>query len=819
VTSRVRLRETGGDDSIVVLEGSIPPLDATSLLECEVAAGALVRVDGIACGAFDREHHSVELTESAQERLLQLEVERRSLPTNGLPAGPGLRWSRMLQRAAGAPPREVRVAPAHDSERFAAQHPLRLWGHSHLDVAWLWSFDATRRKATRTFATAVAFLERDRSFVFAQSQPQLYDYVRQADPELFARTKAFVASGRFDPDFAAMWVEPDCNIPSGESLLRQLLFAHRYCVERFDVEPKIAWLPDTFGFARTLPTLLVHAGIRFFATTKLWWNDTTRFPLQQFRWRGPDGSEVIAASLRGMDGAFAKWRVAAARERFEPLVVGYGDGGGGPTAGELRDAPAVGRWERPRVWFDDLARRRHELEVHDDELYLEYHRGVYTTHRDVKVANARLERRLLELEEATAWCVALGVPPSTLDRVGAATHDVWEIVLRNQFHDVLPGTSVPEVYVDALADYARAETLLDGAMTTVRAMLPRARTALDPHSSAPRRDGENYVLANASLSATITPSGEVVDLRAAGGANVVRRANALTSYRDRPKKWEAWNIDAGYRRSASSVSARGAAVIDGGLEVRLEAGRSSPATMRFSLFENEPYLRVELAVDWNERRTLLRVEHELALHTDSVTYGAPHGTVRRSAREDTEAERARFEVPGQRFAYARGASGDGFVAFALDTYGWSARLGKDGRMELGHSLLRGTTWPDPDADRGEQSLSWALAPTRDASLGAVETAWRRFAAMSGVPLFEMDDESVSVAACKPAEDGDGVVVRVRECDGEPREIRLRCAARMRQAIAVDGLERPVAAEIRIEGEHLITSIGAYALASFRVRFR
>ena len=819
MTSRVRLRETGGDDSIVVLEGSIPPLDATSELECEVPAGALVRVDGIARGAFDREHHSIEVTESAHGRSLQLEVERRSLPTNGLPAGPGLRWSRMLQRAASVPPQEVRIAPARDSKAASTTNPLRLWGHSHLDVAWLWSFDATRRKATRTFATAVAFLERDRSFVFAQSQPQLYEYVRQADPELFARTQALVASGRFDADFAAMWVEPDCNIPSGESLLRQLLFAHRYCIERLGVEPRIAWLPDTFGFARTLPTLLAHAGIRFFATTKLWWNDTTRFPLQQFRWRGPDGSEVIAASLRGMDGGFAKWRVAAARERSEPLVVGYGDGGGGPTAGELRDAPAVGSWERPRVWFEDLAQRRDELEVHDDELYLEYHRGVYTTHRDVKVANARLERRLFELEEAAAWCVALGVPPSTLERVGVAARDVWEVVLRNQFHDVLPGTSVPEVYVDALADYARAEALLDGAMTTVRAMLPRARTAVDPQPCEPRRDGENYILSNASLSATIAPSGEVVDLRAAGGANVVRRANALTSYRDRPKKWEAWNIDAGYRRSACSVSARGAAVIDGGLEVRLEAGRSSAATMRLSLFENEPFVRVELAVDWNERRTLLRIEHELALRTDSITYGAPHGTVRRSAREDTEADRARFEVPGQRFAYARDPSGDGFVAFALDTYGWSARLGKDGRMELGHSLLRGTTWPDPNADRGEQMLSWALAPTRDASLGAIEMAWRRFAAMSGVPLFETDVESVAVSACKPAEDGDGVVVRVRECDGQPREIRLRCAARMRQAIAVDGLERPVAAEIPIEGEHLVTSIGAYALASFRVRFR
>ncbi|HEY3674592.1 MAG TPA: glycoside hydrolase family 38 C-terminal domain-containing protein [Candidatus Tumulicola sp.] len=819
MTSRLRLRETGGDDSIVVLEGSIPPLDALGELECEVPAGALVRIDGIARGAFDREHHSVQLTESAHERSLRLEVERRSLPTNGLPAGPGLRWSMMLRQAAGTPPREVRIAPARDWKLPATAHPLRLWGHSHLDVAWLWSFDATRRKATRTFATAVALLERDPSFVFAQSQPQLYEYVREADPELFERTRALVAAGRFDPDFAAMWVEPDCNIPSGESLLRQMLFAHRYCVEHFEVGPGIAWLPDTFGFARTLPTLLAHAGIRFFATTKLWWNDTTRFAPQQFRWRGPDGSEVIAASLRGMDGGFANWRVAAARERSEPLVVGYGDGGGGPTAGELHDAPPVGRWERPRVWFDDLARRSSDLEVYDDELYLEYHRGVYTTHRDVKVANARLERRLFEFEEATAWCVAVGAPRSALERLGVAGRDVWEIVLRNQFHDVLPGTSVPEVYVDALADYARAEALLDAAMTTVRAMLPRGRATADPQPCEPQRDGENYVLANSFVSATITPAGEILDLHAAGGRNVVRRANVLTSYRDRPKKWEAWNIDAGYRRSSSSVSPRGASVIDGGLEIRLEAGRSSPATMRFTLFENEPFLRVELAVDWNERRTLLRVEHELALQTDSVTYGAPHGTVHRTARQDTPAQRARFEVPGQRFAYARGASGDGFVAFALDTYGWSAGLGNDGRMELGHSLLRGATWPHPTADRGEQSLTWALAPARDASLGAVETAWSRFAAMSGVPLFETNDESISVAACKPAEDGDGVIVRVRECNGEPCELQLRCGARMREAIAVDGLERPLTAETRIDGEHLIAPIGAYALASFRVRFR
>jgi alpha-mannosidase len=817
--SRLALRETGGDESVVVLEATIPPFESASRIECEAPAGALMRVDGIARGAFDREHHSVELEPATHERRLQLEVERRSLPTNGLPAGPGLKWNLMLRRASAPPPRDVRVASFDGASATRTAHPLRLWGHSHLDVAWLWSFDATRRKATRTFATAVALLERDATFVFAQSQPQLYEYVREADPELFERVRALALSGRFDPDFAAMWVEPDCNIPSGESLLRQLLFAHRYCVERFGVEPAIAWLPDTFGFARTLPTLLAHAGIQFFATTKLWWNDTTRFPLEQFRWRGPDGSEIISASLRGMDGGLAEWRVRAARDRSEPLVVGYGDGGGGPTARELRDAPAVGRWQRPRVWFDELARRGNDLPVHDDELYLEYHRGTYTTHRDVKAANARLERGLYELEEAAAWCIAVGAPRNILDRVNAATRDVWEITLRNQFHDVLPGTSIPEVYVDAMADYARAETLLGAATATVRATLPRSGAAFAPRLCEPQFDGANYVLENASLSATITPAGEVLDLHAAGRTNVVRRANVLTTYRDRPEKWEAWNIDAGYRRSARSVPARGAATVDGALEVRCETGRASPATMRFSLAENEPFLRVELAVDWNERRTLLRVEHEIALVADAATYGAPHGTVLRSAREDTPERKARFEVPGQRFAYAAEPDGDGFVAFALDTYGWNARLGKDGRMELGHSLLRGTTWPDPDADRGEQRLVWGLAPTHAASLGAIETAWQRFAGATGVPLFEPDRESLTVAACKPAEDGDGVIVRVRECDGVAREFRLRCAARMREAIAVDALERATLGRVRVDGEDLVAPIAGFGLASFRVRFR
>src|SRR5581483_10858523 len=181
----------------------------------------------------------------------------------------------------------------------------------------------TRRKAQRTFAIAADLLERDPAFVFVQSQPQLYRFVEEEDPQLFERVRADVAGGRWDADVAALWVESDCNVPSGESLLRQMLYAHEYCVRHFGKTPAIAWLPDTFGFANTLPQLLAHAGIPYFATTKLNWNDTTKFPYPQFVWRGPDGSSVVSALIRSYDGGAYPWRLSTARSRNEPLVLGY----------------------------------------------------------------------------------------------------------------------------------------------------------------------------------------------------------------------------------------------------------------------------------------------------------------------------------------------------------------------------------------------------------------------------------------------------------------------------------------------------------------
>jgi alpha-mannosidase len=229
-------------------------------------------------------------------------------------------------------------------------------------------------------------------------------------------------------------------------------------------------------------------------------------------------------------------------------------------------------------------------------------------------------------------------------------------------------------------------------------------------------------------------------------------------------------------------------------------------------------LRADVETEWSERRTLLRVENWLALRSTSVTYGSPHGTIVRSALRETPQERAKFEVPGQRFASVRDESGDGLAMFALDTYGWSARALTQGGVQLGHSLLRGTSWPDPKADCGTQRFSYAFAPFSGSGTGALERAWQQFAHERRVRLFTCDDDAVLVVACKPAQDGDGVIVRARECDGVARTVRLRCGARMTEAVSTDALERGIDLPVRIEQEALVFDLPAYGLRSFRVRF-
>jgi alpha-mannosidase len=786
--------------------------DGPLRLRYRTRTGALLRIDGVVAGAFDSKHESCDVAPLPGEHDVTLEVERRALPVAGLPSGDGVRWRLMLARARQRPLRVLRFAH-RGTEPARESGAGRAFGHAHLDVAWLWTHADTKRKALRTFATAVREVEAG-AYVFAASQPQLYAWVEAADPALFARLRARVGRG-WDASVATMWVEPDLHAPSGESVLRQFAYGMRFARDKLGVSPSVVWLPDTFGFPSTLPQLAVHAGATAFATTKLEWNDTTRWPFPQFVWCSEDGSALTAAVLASYEGDPTPPRVRTALRRHEPLAVGFGDGGGGATDAAIAQV-APQAWTALGDWFATLDPAG--LPVYSGELYLETHRGTYTTHRDIKARNAALERALERVEEACAWCVAVRTPPAATAPLIDDLRTAWTIVLRNQFHDVLAGSSIAAVYADVHAEYDRAERIVERLAASAAAILPRTQLVrVEPEALVPAASKDGFFFANEFVRARVKADGTIVGLGPVDGSNVVSIANGLAAYVDTPAAWDAWNLDAGYASRRVAVKPRGALVEDAGLVVQFTIGKRSSASMRIELRAGEPYLRVELAVHWREDHVILRVENRIAVGAREVRFGQPHGSLLRSAYPKTAAERARFEVPAQRFAHVDDGT-SGVAILVPDTYGWNARGLKGGGVRLGLSLLRSPRWPDPTADRGDARIAYAFAPTAGAPASALEAAWDIYANEPRVRLFTTETPGVIVVATKPADDGCGVIVRVRECDGSAQDVALRCGGRMRTAQAVDAAERPVRGDVAIDEETLRFGLPRFALRSFRVAF-
>jgi alpha-mannosidase len=367
------------------------------------------------------------------------------------------------------------------------QPKLLATGHAHLDVAWLWPLWRTRQKVAHTVATALHLMERYPDYHFSMSQPQVYAYLKQDDPALYARLKQRVVEGRFEP-VGMMWLETDCNIPSGESLVRQLLFGARFFAAEFGMQNHIIWLPDVFGYSAALPQLMRSCGIDCFVTTKISWNQFNRMPCDTFRWRGIDGSEVLAHFITASDqpvrhpsepqdytyvGQMTAHEVAGIWNHYRQQAInnellyiyGWGDGGGGPTVAMLEARQILAALPRlPQVhpgrvdhYFERLYRRVWDdprLPVWVGELYLEYHRGTYTSQGRTKQANRAAELLYREAEWLNAWAVTLGA-----ENQQAALNAGWQLILLNQFHDILPGSSIAQVYADSNADYAGVERI------------------------------------------------------------------------------------------------------------------------------------------------------------------------------------------------------------------------------------------------------------------------------------------------------------------------------------------------------------------------
>ncbi|MWV45917.1 alpha-mannosidase [Paenibacillus sp. HJL G12] len=364
-------------------------------------------------------------------------------------------------------------------------------GHCHIDVAWLWRLQHTREKSGRSFSTVLTLMDRFPEYVFLQSQPQLYAYLKKDFPELYAKIKDRVQSGNWEAT-GAMWLESDCNIPSGESLVRQLLTGKRFFKEEFGVDNRVLWLPDVFGYSWALPQILKKSGIDYFMTTKISWSQYNRFPYDTFTWRGIDGTEILTHYITTPDndgswfytyngnvtGASVQglWNNYRQKDINDQLLLayGWGDGGGGPTRDMLEavrryedmpGAPQVkaGGAEDFFVRLEEQVQDQPQLHLWDGELYLEYHRGTYTSQAYNKRMNRRMELLLHNAEFLNAFALVLN-PEHAYPSAQLA--ESWEIVLRNQFHDIIPGSSIHEVYEDSKLEYEESEKLALAAIDT-----------------------------------------------------------------------------------------------------------------------------------------------------------------------------------------------------------------------------------------------------------------------------------------------------------------------------------------------------------------
>ncbi|HLH29101.1 MAG TPA: hypothetical protein VKW77_09295, partial [Acidimicrobiales bacterium] len=363
-----------------------------------------------------------------------------------------------------------------------SSHRVSAVGHAHLDTAWLWPVRETVRKAVRTFATACDLMDHYPEYRFVISQAQHLAWIRDRYPALWERIRKRVAEGRIEPT-GSMWVEADCNIPSGESLVRQIVVGKRFFLDELGVETEDVWLPDVFGYSAALPQIMVLGGARRFLTQKLSWNQYNDMPHHTFLWEGIDGTRVLThfppADTYGGSVTAHELRYGVANFKDHEHVnrslylFGYGDGGGGPTdtmlesARRLADSEGLPRLvhEGPRAFFEQVEAELAEPAVWVGELYLEHHRGTYTSQAATKAGNRRAE---LSLRDAEAWSALSGAR-----RPEPRLEEAWRALLVNQFHDIIPGSGIHWVHEQATAELAEvrraAESVVDGSLRRLTA--------------------------------------------------------------------------------------------------------------------------------------------------------------------------------------------------------------------------------------------------------------------------------------------------------------------------------------------------------------
>lgn len=687
-------------------------------------------------------------------------------------------------------------------------------GHTHIDVAWLWRLQHTRGKTARSFSTELSLMKEFPDYYFMHSTPQVYDFIKEDYPELFAQIKVRLAEGRWDADGIA-WVEPDMNIPSGEALTRQFLYGKQFFADNFNAEQSVLWLPDVFGYSAALPQIMKNFGIKNFMTTKISWNDTNHMPHDTFNWRGIDGSEVLTYFITTVEqnydyhsnssfgttyngmltphtvlGSYHMYQDKALNDNLL-LCFGYGDGGGGPTRemvenikimNQLPGLPTV-KAARVDDYFEQLhqniAASGEKVPEWVGELYLEFHRGTYTSQARVKKQNRQFETALrnLEMRCVEAYVFNKMTYPTT------ELHELWKILMRNQFHDILPGSSIKEVYEDNLVEYTAAfskiaelnqklddqQVVLEQNYYSLRNNLAwdvEAKVQIKQSTSgyfetatgeklASTLLADNYLVNVPSIAAlgtstihfvaekkrqvesvehfvsqTITTKNYQISWNDAGqliqiydkvnARNVLKGpGNVLTIYEDHPLDWDNWNIDEDYLAKAAVVSADTIEVTENSpLQTVVTFTyhyHQSTIQQKMILSETSRRIDFENKIDWQEHHELLRTAFSVDVLAEKAQFDIQYGNVSRPTHQNTSWDEARFETVGHKWADL--SQHDYGVALLNDSkYGYDVN-----GQTLSLSLIKSGTWPDANADQGEHYFTYSLLPHEgDFVIGQVE---------------------------------------------------------------------------------------------------
>ncbi len=806
-------------------------------------------------------------------------------------------------------------------------------GHSHIDVAWLWTLGQTRRKVGRTFHTVLRLMEQFPAYHFTQSQPQLYDYIRQDYPDLLAAIKERVAEGRWEPT-GGMWVEADCNLSGPESLARQFLLGRTFFRNHFgpQAESPVLWLPDVFGYAWNLPQLIKQAGLDYFFTIKIGWSQYNRLPYDSFWWQGLDGTRVLThfsttPDSRGYGGstynatatpaeALGTWTNFQQKEQQHQLLMtyGYGDSGGGPTREMLENIremaafPAMPRMYQGRVgdFFRHLELTSGDrLPIWNGELYLELHRGTYTSQSRNKWANRKSE---FLLHDAEFLATLAGLLDPAYDYPASTLRQAWELVCLNQFHDIIPGSSINAVYIESQQQYAEIRTLgmavRDEALQVIATQLgsdlllvnptgfPRTDLAFWPSQLAPGQSLQRpndatltiqptsggvwvdvgselppfsvtpllltpyttpqtpdvssaliispTLLENNYLRVELNESGDITRLYDKANRREIlptdAMANQFQAFEDRPKAWDAWDVDIFYddKMWTSSPATSVQVVESGPLRAALEIRRRilhSDYVQRISLAYHSPRLDFDTTINWQERHILLKVAFPVDILSPVATYEIQWGNVQRPTHRNTSWDWARFETCAQKWVdLSEGNYGVSLIndcKYGHDIYDNVIRL----------SLLRSPTQPDPEADQGEHHFVYSLLPhagqwaettiatayaindplivargKRSEETSNLQTKYP----VSNLPsLISFDQPNIVVETIKQAEDGQGVIVRLYESQRQRGPVTLTTGFNLGSAWRTNLLEENES-ELPIDGNKVTFLVKPYEIVTLRL---